>query len=662
MAKVKLMSFEIISLLSESKKLVEYLQKTSAVQFEDAQDESLIKYKTDGIVLALQKKYDYVKKAYEIIENQCQIKKSFMEKLNDCTRIEYNDYKILTDKSEELMTKCNEIHSIYTRIEQIKLEKVRQQTMVDYYTAWSELDIPMASRRTATTSIFIGTFKNAYSENEIYEIIKEQSPELSDSIVVEIIKTEKMLTCALIMCHHSDALVLEKILKQVGFIIPDKLAPKLPKKALQDCTEEISRLDEQIDLYKKELQGYEAYYNEIRFLSDYYTAQIDKYKAVENAASTEKTFYVKGYIPASVSEEIKFEIENSFKAQMELYEPDYDNENVPVLLKNNSFASGVESVTNMYSPPSNKDIDPNPIMSFFYYVLFGFMLSDAGYGLLMVIGAIFAKKKIQLKDNMKKMSDMVLYCGIATTFWGVMFGGFFGDLIPTICKSFLGISNPPSFAIWMDPMTNSIELLLYCFLFGIIHLFTGLLIRGYMLIRDKNYLGAVFDTLPVMLFVSGFAVVGAGFFTTVPQKVSSIGTKLLLVGAVLIVLTSGRNAKNILGKLGGGLYGLYNTASGYLGDILSYSRLLALSLVTGVIANVINLLGSTTGNIIFFIPVFLIGHTVNIAINLIGTYVHTCRLQYVEFFSKFYEGSGRIFTPFKISSKFFTIKEENKYE
>jgi V/A-type H+-transporting ATPase subunit I len=183
-----------------------------------------------------------------------------------------------------------------------------------------------------------------------------------------------------------------------------------------------------------------------------------------------------------------------------------------------------------------------------------------------------------------------------------------------------------------------------------------------MLIRDKNYLGAVFDVIPVMIFVVGFAIAGGSFIFTIPEAIKPYGTILLAVGSVLIVLTAGRSSKNILGKLGGGLYGLYNAASGYLGDILSYSRLLALGLVTGVIANVINLLASMGGNIIIFILIFLLGHTVNIAINLIGTYVHTSRLQYVEFFSKFYEGSGRSFTPFKIKSKFFTIKEENKYE
>lgn len=660
MAKVKLVRFELISLLSESKKITEYLQKTGMLQFENADDEELIKYKTTGIVSQLEKKLEITKRSYEIIEQYCEIKKSLVEKFTDCKEIDYNDYKLLSDKSEELFNICTKIISLHDEIGEKEAEAVRQQTLIDYYVPWEGLDIPMASKRTVTTNIFVGTFKNEYTKEEILSMIQQKNEELDD-VEVEIVSAEKMLTCAVLMCHRSSGEALEKVLRESGFIIPDKIAAKLPVRAAEDCRAEIAALNKAKDDLIAELKGYNKHYSEIRFLSDYFTAQIEKYKAVENAGSTQKAFYLKGYMPASISEDIKFEVENTYKAHMELSEPDYENEDVPVLLKNNSFVAGVESVTEMYSPPSNKDVDPNPVMSFFYYALFGLMLSDAGYGMLMVIAAIFAKRKLKATGNFKKTADMILYCGISTVFWGAMFGGFFGDLIPTVCKTFLGMTEVPSLAIWMDPMSNSIELLLYCFLFGILHLFAGILIRGYMLLRDKNYLGAVCDTLPVMIFVVGFAIVGAGFFTTVPENIKSAGIKILAVGAVLIVLTAGRSSKNILGKLGGGLYGLYNAASGYLGDILSYSRLLALSLVTGVIANVINLLGAMMGNILLFIIIFIFGHTVNIAINLIGTYVHTGRLQYVEFFSKFYEGSGRTFTPFKINSKFFRIKEENKY-
>lgn len=661
MAKIKLMAFEIISLLSDSKKIVDYLQKTGEVQFEDAVDEELIKYKTTAIVSQLESKYTLAQSAYKILEENCKLKKSFIESFSDCKEIDYSEYKMLSDKSEELTGICREIISLKEQVDSLKGEVIKQQSLIDYYTPWQGLDIPMASKRTVSTAIFIGTFKNQYSKDEILELIKERDSDLDD-VEIEIVSSEKMLTCAVFMCHESSKDNLESILRDIGFVIPDKVAMKLPDKAQEDCKKEIENINQNIEKLIAEIKEYESYYSELRFLSDYFLSQIEKYQAVENAGSTDMAFYVKGYVPKRVAEEIKFEIERSYRAQMELHEPDYENEDVPVLIENKSFAAGVESITNMYSSPSNKDVDPNPVMSFFYYAFFGLMLSDAGYGVLMLIFAIFAKKKLKVTGNLKKMADMVLYCSISTIFWGAMFGGFFGDVIPTFAKSFLGVTEMPSLAIWMEPMNNSIQLLLYCFLFGIVHLFAGVLIRGYMLIRDKNYLGAICDTIPVMVFVVGFAIVGAGFFTEVPENIKSVGTKILAVGAVLIVLTAGRSSKNILGKLGGGLYGLYNAASGYLGDILSYSRLLALSLVTGVIANVINLLGAMMGNIVLFILIFILGHTVNIAINLIGTYVHTSRLQYVEFFSKFYEGSGRTFTPFKINSKFFTIKEENKYE
>ncbi|MBQ3137147.1 MAG: V-type ATP synthase subunit I [Clostridia bacterium] len=660
MAKIKLVHFELVSLLDESRKLVEFLQKSGAAELVNVENENLTKYQTEYIVNQYLKKNQKAVHAYTVLEKYCEMKKSFIESFNDVKEIDYSEYRLISDRSEELLGICDGIISLEKETENLSDKIAEKEALIDYYGNWTELDIPMASKRTMTTNIFIGSFPREMTKEEILSMISsvEDYPE---DVAVEIISKRKMLTCAVIMCHQSSSEKLYDILKNNGFYVPDRIVPKLPVKAIEDFRQELEILKENKASVTEKLKEFRDDYDDIRFLSDYFVSQAEKYSAVENAAASENIFFIKGYIPERVAEDIKFEIERRFTAQMELSEPDYENEDVPVLIENKSFAAGVESITNMYSPPSNKDIDPNPVMSFFYYAFFGLMLSDAGYGLLLVIFSLVAKKKFKVRGNLKKTADMILYCGISTAFWGIMFGGFFGNLIPTVCENFLGVTDVPSFALWMDPMTNSIELLLYCFLFGIIHLFAGLLIRGYMLIRDKNYLGAVCDTLPVMVFVVGFAIVGAGFFTEIPENIRSTGIKILAVGAVLIVLTSGRSSKNILGKLGGGLYGLYNAASGYLGDILSYSRLLALSLVTGVIANVINLLGAMMGNIVLFIIVFILGHTVNIAINLIGTYVHTGRLQYVEYFSKFYEGSGKTFTPFKINSKFFTITEENKY-
>lgn len=661
MAKSKLLYFEILAHLNKSKKLLDFLQKLGVTEIEDAAHEELIKYKTDETVNEYLRKSRICEKAFRILERYCEINKSLIQKFTDYREIEYSEYKLISDKNEEIFEVCESLIEAESKILQLKKEISREKSNIDYYSSWKSLDIPLGSKRTMSTSIFVGSFKRQLTKERIFSLIEERDSELTD-VEIEIVHTEKMLTNSVLMCHNSHGNKLQSILSEIGFYCPQKLPMMTPQKALEECEKNISALKDKIEDTENEINHFKDRYESVRFLYDYYTAQAEKYKAVENTGVTESTVYICGYVPEKYADEVKFEVERQFAAHMELSKPDYENSDVPVLIENRSFAAGVESITNMYSPPSNKDVDPNPVMSFFYYAFFGLMLSDAGYGLLMVIAMLFAKYKLKVRGSMKKTADMYLYCGISTVFWGTLFGGWFGDLIPTVMKNFMGIENPPSLALWLEPMNDTMDLLMYSMLFGIVHLFAGLAIRFFMLIKEKNYLGAVFDVIPVVIFVIGFAIAGAAFIFTVPERIKPYGTILLAVGAILIVLTAGRSSKNILGKLGGGLYALYNTASGYLGDILSYSRLLALCLVTGVIANVVNLLAAMPGNIVIFVIIFIVGHTINIAINLIGTYVHTNRLQYVEFFSKFYEGSGRAFTPFKINSKFFTIRKDEKYE
>lgn len=661
MAKVKLQSFQILALLTESKKLMDFLQRTGVAELHNAENEALIKHSTSETVTEFQRKSEVAEKAFRILERTCEIKKSILQKFSDYREIDYSEYKLISDKSDEIYETAELIISLDDKISEYRNEISQEKSLSDYYSSWLSLDIPLGSKRTANTNIFVGSFKKQLTKERLMSLIEERNPELTD-VEAEVVHSEKMLTNAVFMCHKSHSEELLSVLSGLGFYVPEKMPMKTADRAKAECESRISELLQKIEDTENEMNDYKDNYENIRFLYDFYVAEADKYKAVENTGTTEKTVYITGYVPAKYGEELKFELERRFTAEMVLSVPDYENEDVPVLIENRSFAAGVESITNMYSPPSNKDVDPNPLMSFFYYAFFGLMLSDAGYGLLMIIAMLFAKYKLKVRGSMKKNCDMYLYCGISTVFWGTLFGGWFGDLIPTVMKNFMGIENPPSLALWLEPMNDTMDLLMYSMLFGVVHLLAGLLIRFYMLVKEKNYLGAVFDVIPVMLFAVGFAISGASFIFTVPDVIKPYGTILLIVGSVLIVLTAGRSSKNILGKLGGGLYALYNAASGYLGDILSYSRLLALCLVTGVIANVVNLLGAMPGNIIIFIIIFIVGHTINIAINLIGTYVHTNRLQYVEFFSKFYEGSGRTFTPLKINSKFFTIREDEKYE
>ena len=661
MAKVKLSEFELVASLNDSKRLVEYLQQFGCTHIENADDEHLQKYDNSAFVLKFQKQKEAALKALRILEEAGHVKKGILASLKDYAEIEYDEYRQFVSTVDETFRDCGAVISFENEIDEQKTDIIKLKKKIEYYTPWVDLDLPMSSTRTMRSRIFIGYVKSMMTSQELKELVACENPEL-DGIEISQISSSELQSCFVVICHESIAEDLQTALSSVGFCVPDDPARSLPSTAIELLENEIDKKEKAIEKLQAELEQYTDRIDRFKFLADYCDIQIGKYKAIELGGTTDRIIYFRGYVPVGKSEELKFELERRFTATIAFYEPDPDSDDVPILLKNGAFASGVESVTDMYSVPSAGDIDPNPVMAFFYYGLFGLMLSDAGYGLLMVIFGIVMKWKFKVTGSKLKTANFAFFCGISTMIWGALFGSWFGDLIPTVCSTFLHMENPPNLTIWFDPREESMKLLLYSFLFGIIHLYVGLAIRFYNLCRHHDFIGAFCDTIPVYVFVTGFAIFAKDFLEPVSPEIKSVGTKLLLIGAILIVLTAGHSAKNILGKLGGGLYGLYNTTTGYMSDILSYSRLLALNLVTGVIAMVVNLLAAMPGNIFIFIIIFFIGHGVNLAINLIGTYVHTNRLQYVEFFSKFYEGGGRSFTPFKLNTQYLRFKEENKNE
>ena len=277
----------------------------------------------------------------------------------------------------------------------------------------------------------------------------------------------------------------------------------------------------------------------------------------------------------------------------------------------------------------------------------------------------------RMAKNMRKSIKLFFWCGISTLVWGVLFGGYFGDVVDVVSETFFGhkVTIP---ALWFVPLNDPMRLLLYSMLFGLIHLFTGLALKGYMCIREGRYVDFLCDCVLWFLLLLGlvgmllptelFAGI-AGQQIVFPEALKAATKWMAIIGAVGIVLMSGRANKNFGVRIALGAYDLYGMTS-WLSDVLSYSRLLALGLATGVIASVINTMAAMVGDgvvgAILFSIIFLVGHTLNLAINVLGAYVHTNRLQFVEFFGKFYEGGGKAFTPFcAAQTKYIQFKEEN---
>jgi V/A-type H+-transporting ATPase subunit I len=349
-----------------------------------------------------------------------------------------------------------------------------------------------------------------------------------------------------------------------------------------------------------------------------------------------------------------------------------DGDDVPVLLQNNAFSSPAEGVLESYSLPGKGEIDPTSIMSVFYYVFFGLMLADAFYGAIMFfVCFILTKKYKNMSPGLYKNLKLFMFCGISTCFWGIMFGGYFGDVVTVIAKVFFNTDFTIP-AVWFVPLNDPMRMLMFSFVLGLIHLFIGLGIKGYQLIKNSGIKDFIYDVifwfalligLIIMLLPSEIFASIAGSPINIPAVIVKIGQGLAIIGALGIIITNGRSSRNWGKRLMKGAYELYGI-SGWLSDVLSYSRLMALGLASGVIASVFNQMGSMGGSSIFgaivFVIVFLVGHALNLGINLLGSYVHTNRLQFVEFFGKFYEGGGEAFKPFASNTKYIQVKEETK--
>lgn len=660
-AKLKMQKIEVISLIEDSKKVIDFLQRKGVVELSKHEmPQGMYALDTSYSVTQLERFLDTAQKACEALSPYCEKKGSLLDSFKPPRELELSKFLDMADDSDLTMALCYDILEYQRDIAQAKADTVRLETVNSSLSVWEKLDIPMKCRPTKFVKVFVGTFPDMQTQESVKTKLAQLLPEV-EAVEAEVVYSSEVQSCAAVMCLRKDSEKVLEALRSFGFSAPAEMPDRPVKEVIEENREKISALGRSIEEYESKISALASKYDEICFLIDYLTLRIDKYEALKTISVTDRIFYLSGFVPEKYSQDIVKHLEDKFSCAVVTNEPEQDEE-VPVLLENNSFAAPVEGITEMYSLPGKLDIDPNAIMAFFYYVFFGMMFSDAGYGLLMVIATAFVLFKFKPEGQKRKTVLMYMYCGISTMFWGLMFGSFFGDVINTVRTNYLGLPEIRLY-LWLNPQGDDLMItMLWCFLFGIIHLFVGVAIKSYMTWKQGDKLGAVCDAASIYLAVGGIAPVCAGMIIDINPTVTNIGKYCALAGVVLIVLTAGRQSKSIGGKLGSGLYALYNTVSGYLSDILSYSRLLALGLVTGIIGNVVNMMGTLPQNTviktILFVIVFVLGHTINFGINIIGAYVHTNRLQYVEFFSRFYEGGGTAFNPLKVNSKSFKLKEE----
>ncbi|MCR4795308.1 MAG: V-type ATP synthase subunit I [Ruminococcus sp.] len=654
MAKLKMKKIELIAMLTDSKKIIELLQRRGVVEISRNDDEELENTNVTAVVGEFDKFRNTASQALEIIDNHAPEKASITDMFSGKTEVEKHEFGREAMQMEKVMGAANEIIKNQRFITDSANSISQLEIKCDMLQRWLPLDVPLNFKGTATTAAYIGTLPYQITA----DALEEQLPE---NCSAEVISGSKEQTNLFILCSKSSYDEAGDVLRKLAFVSASEPESHTPKELISMYQKEISDLQKGTDEAKKNIEKLAENRKELKFVIDYLQMRKEKYDALSGLGFTESTFVLTGYIPEKYCEQLRMEIEAKYTASITFTDPS-DDEDVPVLLENSKFSSPVEGITKMYALPGKSDVDPTPVMSFFYYLFFGMMLSDAGYGLLMLIGTTIALKKFKLETSMRKTLTMFRNCGISTIFWGALFGSWFGDIAQVVARNFFD-KEIGSLALWFEPLTDPVKLLLVSFGLGILHLLLGVAVSFKMTWDTGKKLDAIFDALPIYLIILGVAPIGAGMFVSVSSTLRNTGLYMLIAGVVILVLTAGRTSKSIFGKFFGGLYALYNTATGYLGDILSYSRLLALGLATGSIASVINLIGTMPENKIFklvlLVVVFIVGHTANLAINLLGAYVHTDRLQFVELFSKFYTGGGREFSPLTVNTKYIKFKEEN---
>ena len=545
-----------------------------------------------------------------------------------------------------------------SRIRQISSDESSTRMTLESMKPWLAMDMAVETVSTERCSIKLGMLGAAASPESIKASLSEIT-ECADIVQISKDKTKQYIC---VVCLKEDTDKVMDCLHKCGFIQADFSGLSgTPADIKESLSAELAELAQEKEKLKNEITAAGPERDNLKLAHGKASTLLEKQQAESLLQGTESCLVMSGWLLARDEAKMAPVFEKYGCAWETEVPKEEEYADVPVKLDNNAYTDALNMVTNMYSLPAYGTVDANPSMSFFFVLIYGLMMADIGYGIIMIIAAIVALKKIKPEAGTLSFCRLLLYGGISTLICGFLTGGCFGDAPKILVHMFNPESTWEGLPALFSPTEDSTMVLVGAMVLGLIHLNFGMFINFRKRIKKGQTIDALMDEGAQWVLLAGLILIGLNVLLGTATK--QIGIIVAAAGAVILVLGSMRSAKG-LGKLTAPFSCFYNQATGWFGDILSYSRIMALMLAGGVVAQVFNniaampaeSMGITPVSVIAFILIFLIGHALNFGLNLLGCFVHDLRLQCLEFFGKFYEDGGKPFRPLKATSKFAKVR------
>ena len=480
MAVLKMQRITICALKKNRKAILEKLQSLGVLEVNHIldEDEDFRKMDTAERKTGFEKAAAAVDQALDILEQYAPEKRSMFSALEGKKLISADEEMKVQEERRDLLRIARQIYDLDREHAEQQAAVSRLMNSIESLTPWLGLDVPLKTTETERTVFFPGVMPGGTTAGRIYEILEEKVPDAAGADVHIVFQDQSTVYLG-VVCMKEDAGAVEEALRSEGFARPAQVWDETPAAEKADLEAEAAYMRKQAADTEEKIRALAKRREELQIVADYYRVRADKYEVLGELPQSERTFVISGYIPAAVADKVAEKLMSKYDCMVDVEELKEDEE-PPVILKNNPFSANMEGVVESYGLPVKGEIDPTTIMSFFYVFFFGMMLSDAAYGVIVaVVCGILVWKFPRMSAGMRKSLKLFFWCGLSTIVWGVLFGGYFGNIVDIVTEKFTGTKITPP-ALWFIPLNEPMKLLLYSLLFGVIHLFTGLAIKGYL--------------------------------------------------------------------------------------------------------------------------------------------------------------------------------------